>query len=413
MKFALSLDRGTPTIVTGNSREEVKEQQKVLNPDLKDDQIAVKKLITLANGTPMIVPNYISNSAFQKFYKDPEDYCINYCLFNPPARFAQTVPMMYGSAFDGFIKNWLYTRLYPEMHPDFEMPKIIHDQCGEHFWNPEYKKTINGVEWAYNPDLDGFKWGEHLFAQYKASGTLTDLLHILKTADGIPQMEFTVEEAFKDKAIVDKDEPNIDFVLLGKPDLYFKNKAGEHVILDYKCNSIGTAKKTSPKKGYVMLRDGWETGQKHSQRHNKAHKDASIIKEGGIDCNFADRFEDIERSWADQTTCYSWLMGTPVGDTVVAGIHQLIGQGIIGDAMPNISVAQHHYSVQPDYQRELYDKYKFMWECINNGHIFHTLSRAESDHKVASLHALHGTKHEEGSNEEWLAQKLRKQNYFG
>lgn len=411
MKFALSINRGTPTIVTGNSKEELVAQQKLLHPDLDPEKIAVKKLITLANGTPMIVPNYISNSAFQKFYKDPEDYCINYCLFNPPSRFAQTVPMMYGSAFDGFIKNWLYKRLYPEMHPDFDMPKIIHDQCERQFWDEDYKEVINGELVQYNPELDAFKWGQHLMDQYQKSGTLTDLLYILKNAAELPRFEFTVTSSFKEHVLGDQENP--DFVLLGKPDLYFENKDGVHIILDFKCNSIGTAKKTSPKKGYVMLRDGWETGQKHSPRHNKAHKDASIIKEGGIDCNFADRFEDIERSWADQTTCYSWLMGTPVGDTVVAGIHQLIGQGFEGDNIPNISVAQHHYSVQPDYQRDLYAKYKFMWERLNDGHIFHNLSRAESDHKVASLHALHGTKHEEGSNEEWLANKLRKQTYFG
>jgi hypothetical protein len=408
MDFALSLDRGTPTIIKGLDLATVTAEQIALNPEVKN--VSVKKLITLENGVRMIVPNYISNSAFQKFYKDPEDYVTNYCLFNPPSRFAQTIPMMYGSAFDGYIKHHLYTHLYPDMIPEFDMPNIIHDQCERQFWDEDYCEVINGVEVKYDPEFNAFKWGKHLFDQYKASGSYLDLLKTVRHASELPRFEFTVTSSFVEGAL--GSDGKVDFVLLGKPDLYFLSKDGAHIILDFKCNSIG-GKKTSPKKGYIVLKDGWETGQKHSPRHNKPHKDASILSEGGIDCNFAHRFEDIERSWADQTTCYSWLMGTPVGGKVIAGIDQLIGQGNEGYELPNISVAQHRYVVQPDYQLELYEAYKKMWVCLNNGHIFHELSKVESNHKIASIHALFGTKHETGSDIEWLANNLRKQNYFG
>lgn len=410
-KFGLSIDRGTPTVITGISREQVTKQYKTLYPD---SHISVKKLIETARGTTLQVPNYISNSAFQKYWKDPEAYCIEYCLFNPPSRFAQTAPMMYGSAFDGYIKNYLYDKLYDKMHPDFDLPKIIHDQCEPQFWDPNYEEEINGHLIKYNPDLDAFKWGEHLFNQYKKSGTLNDLMRVLDNASELPRFEFTVENSFKDMKLGCESDP--DFILLGKPDLYFKTKEDEHIILDFKCNSIATARNTSPKKGYIMSRDGWDylkNGRKQSRSNGKTHKDAMVVRYSGIPCNISEDFEDIEPSWADQTTAYSWLMGTPVGGKAVVGIHQICGQKLEGIAMPDVLIAQHHYLMSPNFQKKLYMKYTKMWKNLQTGHIFHDLSREESDKKVAQLNSLFGVKHEKGSNEEWLANSLRTQTYYG
>ena len=371
-----------------------------------DEPITLKRIKTLDNGCEIVVPNYLSPTSIAKAYEDPEEFFNTYLSISPPDRFPQTFQMMFGSAFDGAVKNFLQTKLLGENNvpEEFQYERIIKDQCERHFWDKEHP--------MYLSEHDAFYWAEYLLNAYKTSGALQDLLIELKEASEAPRFEFTVTNEIKMKT----DESGV--VLLGKPDVYFKTKNGNQVIYDWKCNGIYSKSNTSPKPQFMRCRDGWLSVPKegytgpiasHSRSHMSRHKDAMPFKHKGMTINGASSFHLIDKTWSAQLCTYGWLMGEHIGSDFVLGIDQLCGAP--GEYMkPKVRVASHRSIVKESWQIEFYNKAKELWTCLQNGHAFVGLSREESDDMVAEMYSIYGN-HEKGSKEEWLANSMRAPKY--
>jgi len=203
--------------------------------------------------------------------------------------------------------------------------------------------------------------------------------------------------------------------LLGKPDLCFQTACASDgnkiatFILDWKVNGFMSASTTSPKKGYSVLRDGWdETIGAHSKNHNKAHKDYMHHNVCGINVNGMLNLETVSEEWAGQVVTYAWALGAEVGDEIYCGIDQLCckqlrDRGMMSASeyeelviaqslMPEIRIASFRMGVGKDFQKSLMEKYIYLWsilalddERLKKMFFKHTLSEFEVNPELASV----------------------------
>jgi hypothetical protein len=301
-------------------------------------------------------PAYLSPTSIKKFYDDTEGYYIDYLAEAHPPRMPQTEPMSIGSAFDAYVKSYLHQRLFGKSDPAFELRTIFETQVEEHLW-----------DWAW-------KAGAFAFEVYKKYGALADIALELESAIGTPRFEGTLQGVVTCKDAVSGKIK--DVVFLGKPDLFYINKVGVFVILDWKVNGFCSKWGASPRPGYVDLLT--EQGRKG------CHKKAQVMMHEGLKINVAQRLEDIEKDWAAQTAIYSWLAGADIGEEFLVCIDQLACKPC-GMDYPNIRVAQHRTRVGQPFQTELFGKAARMWEIIQSDYIFRDLSKAESQLKCKDL----------------------------
>jgi hypothetical protein len=298
---------------------------------------------------------YISPTSLGVFYKNREEFYLNYLCDAKPPRFPQTAPMSVGSAFDAYVKSYLVEHIFGKgVKPEFEFQTIFEQQ----------------VE-VQNRD-QALVAGKHCFEVYQKFGAIADLLIELEQADGTPRFEFTVKGLVTHKEIIE----GIPF--LGKPDCFFKTKQGKGMILDWKVNGYYSKGNTSPKKGYVICR---------TQSGRKEHKDAFIQTVNGIRINVNHKLEDIDDSWATQVSIYSWLLGEQVCGDFVVGIDQLACAND-GMPVPTIRVASFRSIVSCGFQESIFRACHKMLNIITSGHIFDELSREDSDAKCANLDSL-------------------------
>jgi hypothetical protein len=252
----------------------------------------------------------------------------------------QTKPMSVGSAFDAFVKNYLYEGLVGK-NPAYELATLIEKQV-----------ESQNRDWALVA-------GRNCFDQYKESGALSDLIREMEGAIGKPSFEFEI------RGPIEWDGETIP-CLLGKPDLFFTNKEGIRVMYDFKVNGYCSKSGVSPIKGYVKLRPG-----------NTQHRDCHPIMFCGIMVNAAEYLEAVDQSWADQLATYLWLVGEPVGtQKAVAGIEQLACKPE-GNSVA-VRIASHRNRVSRAWQETLFKRYKAMDDTIRSGWIFREMSEAES-----------------------------------
>jgi hypothetical protein len=340
----------------------------------------------------MRTPRYLSPTSITKFYADRSEFYLSYLADQRPPRLPQTKPMSIGSAFDAYIKNYLVERLYGVswMEDRFDLRKIFEEQVEEH-----------NRDWAWVN-------GKHVFESYQRSGAISDLMIELEQAAEAPRFEFTVEDRVSH-------ETNMDGVpLLGKPDVYFITKGGDHIIFDFKVNGYCSKSSTSPKPGYLMCRDGWDhQTQKPSRGHRSAHKDFYGVKRQGILINAATPFEQVDKGWADQLSIYAWLLGAPVGGDIVMGIEQLVSKA--GDPMPLVRIASHRGLVSPQYQVDLYKKICYVWDTLQEGAagIFRdTMTAEESEQKCLELDNYHKAFSTGSEHDDWFTGAVRQHSNF-
>jgi hypothetical protein len=283
----------------------------------------------------MRYPKFISPSALAKYKSSSEEYYLNYLADTPPPREPQTQPMSVGSAFDAYVKSYLFERVMGTIGPQFELDTIFEAQV--EVQNRHFARTA----------------GKICFDAYQSCGALADLLTELMAANDTPRFEFTVEGT-------------VDGVpLLGKPDVWYVDRNGTPIILDFKVNGYCSSYPTSPKRGYVRVRPG-EKG---------SHKAAQISKVGGLRINIAEFLEAIDSTWAQQLATYAWLCGAECGSFFVVAIDQLCcSPG--GD----IRVAEHRCQIGPDFQRSVLKSYKELWSLIHSSpfHFFTDRTISES-----------------------------------
>ncbi len=236
---------------------------------------------------------YLSPSGISKYVDNKEDFYRMYLAEERAAREPQNQPMAIGSAFDAYVKSYLFESLFGKNNDvRYDLRTLFEAQVEE-----------QNREWAWSH-------GKYVFEQYKQSGVLGDLMFLLERADGKPRFEFEVRgvvNGYRDGLKKDFGE----VVLLGKPDVDFVTKEGNHCILDFKVNGYCSQYPKSPMTHYLRLRSA---GRTDHGRHQKA----VAYNINGMEVNCACFLESLELSWARQLAIYAWLTGNPVGSEFIS-----------------------------------------------------------------------------------------------
>lgn len=309
----------------------------------------------------MRIPKYLSPTSLAKWESDPEEFYLQYLADKRPPRMPQTLPMSVGSSFDAYIKSFFHKELFGKAaDPRFEFTTIFEDQV-----EPDNR------DWALEA-------GKHVFESYKTSGAMHDLLKQLKEAQGEPRFEFTMEVEIR------------QVNLLGKPDVFFVHKDGKPVILDFKVNGYCGNYSTSPKSGYLKIRDGWQVTQAPASKGaNSMYKDAQPFKLQGMVINIGSFLEDVNKIWATQLATYGWLCGTEVGSEFVCALDQLVCKPSPNSKFPLIRIAEHRCLISKEFQLKVIARYSELWEIVHSNHIFKELSFEESAGRCEMLNLQH------------------------
>lgn len=295
-------------------------------------------------------PEYLSPTSIDLFWQDREAFYHRYLSEIRPARDKQTPPMAIGSAFDTYVKCDLYRKFHGTVPPEWEFDYIFEKQV-----EPQNR------DWAR-------KHGKFAYYKYEQSGALADLLLELEQAIGTPHFELDLQGLVYGD-LVD------GIPLLGKPDLYFTNKAGRVVIYDWKVNGYCSKYNTSPAKGYLCQKGHKETGP---------HKDCLLMDRDGLVINGRHFLEDVDPKWGAQLAVYGWLCGESIGAEFITGIDQLVCNPSGAD-VPTITVAKHRVLVGTQFQKQLWDNIKRMWYLIGEKHIFDDLPLDKSQEKCEMM----------------------------
>ena len=304
----------------------------------------------------MRIPEYLSPTSIALWASDRTEFALKYLCDNQPPRMPQTAPMAVGSSFDAFIKNELVKALYGSTvdREEFEFDTIFKEQVEEQC------------------RVDALIAGRRVFDQYVACGAFADLLANLRMSQMDPRFEFTLEGS------------PFGVPLLGKPDLYYNTRLGARVVEDFKVNGYYANRKLSPAKGYLCIRDGWDTELPASKNNHDAHRDAVPFLHNGITINYAISLQDVDKAWARQLAIYAWLLGEEVGSDFVVGIQQALLGGRT-EAGPFFRFATIRCLVDPAYQHSLKLEIEHIWSRLQNGDIFDNMTIAESEAKIKML----------------------------
>ena len=295
---------------------------------------------------------YLSPTSIGRFRESPKDFYMDYLADYRAPRFPQTAPMSVGSAFDAYVKSFLYESIIGK-NPKFELRTLFDAQV-----EPQNRDK------AYDA-------GKILFEKYKASGALSDLMLDLQSGVSEPRFEISVQGVINGyREGVSRQFGSV--MLLGKPDVFYINKHGAHVILDWKVNGFYSKNPVSPKKGYVRCRPNG--GQ---------HKDAMCHTKNGVLINYAHPLELVDTTWADQLSIYGWLCGMEIGSDFITAIDQICC------AQGTFRVAEHRTTVSKHHQQKLFDYAQELWDRILSGHFFTELTLEESKAKCSQLDDLY------------------------
>lgn len=302
-------------------------------------------------------PEFLSPSSLKTFEGNKDEFYLKYLADQKPPKLPQTAPMAVGSAFDAYTKSYLHHCLHGN-----------HGASDAYKFENIFEKQVE----AHARDL-ALVDGKVVFDAYKKSGALSDLMLELQTSINTPRFEFEIRGFVQTK---------IGGVpMLGKPDIFFINGEGARVIPDWKVNGFYSNSDTSPKKGYVKIRDAWDSKvDKPSRGNHMPYKDIYPMKYKDILCNTVMDFEEVDTDWADQITIYGWLLGEEVGSTnLIAGIEQIVGRP------PKLRIASHRAVTSAPYQYNLLDRIERAWRCITSGHYFDELNPEESQQRCQDL----------------------------
>lgn len=308
----------------------------------------------------MKVIQYLSPSAIALWKKDRQTFYWRYLSPQRPPGDPQTQPMSIGSAFDARVKSFLHQTLFGASHADSN--KFQFDAIFEAQVEPQHR------DWARSNS-------EYVFEQYRSSGALKDLLLDLQQGDN-QRFEFELMGVVhgQREGVQEKIQ---GVTLLGRPDLSYVNRHGTHIILDWKVNGYCSYGNTSPKPGYIKLRQGGGIV-------NKMHGDCMPMLHNGTMVNMGCRLETLDEDWAQQLSIYAWLLGEPIGGDQVYAIDQIVGASVQG-SLPKLRIAEHRVICTPAWQHRLFAEICDIWEIVHSDHIFRDLSLEDSQGRCALL----------------------------
>lgn len=315
-------------------------------------------LSTYLVGQVMRTPEYLSPTSLALYEENPETFYMRYLCDERLKRDPQTQPMSIGSSLDAYVKSALHEAIFGKgADPRFEFQTIFESQVEPH-----------NRDWALDHGL-------YCFEFYKNSGAYFDLLADLLKASNSPRFEFEIKGIVSTK-LGDEDT---SLILSGKPDVFYVNKDGHPIILDFKVNGWCSKSAVSPKPGYLRLRDG-------SGTNAGSHKAATIKTRGGVSYSAGHPLETVDKAWARQLAIYGWLLGEEVGNEFFTFIDQFVCKPV-GEKYPVVRVAEHRTFVSEAFQRQVYEDAKLLWQAIKTGHIFLDRSRTASDQLCRTLDA--------------------------
>lgn len=283
---------------------------------------------------------HLSPSSITLYLKDREQFYLRYLSDNRPESDPQTKPMSVGSAFDACVKAYLRY--------------VIFGDNEKEVFQKYFEDSVEVVNRDFALDA-----GLKCFENYRISGALADLALDLSKAKEGPKFEFFVSSSSDDS--LSSYDGGVQF--LGKPDLWYVNAFGAHVILDWKVN--GYCSSASPTKGYVMIRDGVRPFGGASRGVGQPHKDVHLMGYQGMVVDGYYKMEEKNVEWARQLAIYSWLCGEAVGAEVVGCIDQI---AVNKDGL--MRVAEHRNLISTAFQQELYSQAVEIWNVCASGHYF-------------------------------------------
>lgn len=295
---------------------------------------------------------YLSPTSLKMWKSNREEFYLNYLSNNRLPRIPQTQPMSIGSAFDAYAKSFLHAKLFGEGHDvKYSFEALFEAQVEPH-----------NRDWAR-------QHGEYAFEQYRSAGALSDLMLELQKAHGEPRFEFEVRGAVRGYKEAEMKTLS-QVTLLGKPDVYFINSQGCHVVLDFKVNGYCSRYPYSPMPGYLRLRSANRT-------FHGMHRACQPMTVNGMMVNVATQLENVNEDWAQQLAIYAWLCGEPIGSNFVVAIDQLVCDATRGH-LPSIRIAEHRLLVSRKFQEQIFATAVDAWETIQSGWIFRDMSEEDS-----------------------------------
>jgi hypothetical protein len=325
----------------------------------------------------MRCPEYLSYSSFSLAEKNDEEFHLKYLCEKRPPRIPQEHPASVGSAFDARTKAELHSALFGAgSDPKYSYEALFESQVEPQ--NRDFAKVA----------------GERVFEQYVYAGAYERLLELLKKSIEPPRFEFDVKGTI------------LGVPFTGKPDCRFVLAGPVHVVHDWKVNGYCGKATTSPNKGYMLCMDGYKS-DKQSMSNGQAHKQFVPMDFHGltIDTGY---MEDCSPEWADQLSCYGWLLGEEIGDEkVVLSLDQTVCSAQkVGP--PVMRVATFRARVRKSYQQFLAKRLVGIWERIKSGHIFKDLSKEENDARITILEKQSVALQSDGSaNDEFFKEVVR------
>lgn len=302
----------------------------------------------------------LSTTSLHLWEKDREQFYLKYLSDNRPEWEPQSDAMTVGSSFDAFVKCSLHQHLFGNDGDGvYDLERLFNEQ-------------------VQNEELRVWAWdaGKYAFDCYRTWGCYDELLAELEQSEEPPKFEFELSDDIGGVPVV------------GKPDLWYVRNV--QVLYDWKVMGFCSRHAQSPKKFYKSCRDCWGIDRAKPTRgggNPKPHKGYEEIDFHGhkIGKHF---IHEVDKSWADQLTIYSWLSGVEVGEPVVVGLDQLACKPTPDpdvERFPLIRVAQHRCRICDDWQATLLARLQRAWAQIQSGHIFDDMTREESDARCEVL----------------------------
>lgn len=296
-------------------------------------------------------PRHFSPTSYALWRSDQQEYYRRYLSERRFAKEPQSFPMAIGSSFDWFVKSHLNSCLGSKLGVKGELG-ALEKQVEAH--NLPEAKTV----------------GEAVMKAYTDSGAL-DALKREIVCEARFEFGITARFAIRDRLLIETRERDPECVLdglflNGRPDGFFYTRAAHNtplvpVILDWKVNSWQSAQK-SPDPGFIAVHD--VTGKVAGP-----HKDAYVAYHEGLKVN---KSKALNEEWRMQLSIYSWVLGVPIGTTIVGSIDQVIGPCF------KPRVAKHRFIIDGESQWKLFDDICAAWEIVNSDHIFRDVSKEES-----------------------------------
>jgi len=259
--------------------------------------------------TVLNIPQYLSPSSFKEWNLCQMKFFLKRMAGLPFPDFYQNLAAAIGCSFDALVKHELAARLNLGGNPDFSFKELFNNSV-----EPQNRTEALFI-------------AEKLFNEYTSNGCIDTLMN-----EGLSTVSLA------DTKLITADSYSV-------PTRYIPDCAlVDGTIIDFKVQGAASKTGTSPNPGYVR------------SICNRIDKFAHP--------KYNDPLELLNREWAEQLTIYSWGHNGPLPwRDIKVGIENITVRG------DKITCSSIRTIVTKQFQIDLWEKYKFVWDNIINGKI--------------------------------------------